>query len=71
MFGSGDFWDKSPWCFLKIFKNAVGQFIPNCPPKHVITSTNSNQKTPHTRFFYEQHFYKQCQAEIGKKSSKC
>ena len=24
----------------KICKNASGQFIPNCPPKHVITSTN-------------------------------
>ena len=24
-----------------------------------------------TRFFYKQHFYKQRQAEIGKKSSKC
>ena len=23
-----------------------------------------------TRFFYKQHFYKQCQAKIGKKSSK-
>ena len=30
-FCSGDF---------KIFKNALGQFIPNRPPKHVITSTN-------------------------------
>ena len=53
MFGSGDFGDKSPSWFLeilklplffssnlKIFKNALGQFILNCPPKHVITSTN-------------------------------
>ena len=53
MFGSGDFGDKSPswfleilklplffWGNLKIFKNALGQFIPNRPPKHVITSTN-------------------------------
>ena len=54
MFGSGDFWDKSPilifenfeialvlliQCNLKIFKNALGQLISNCPPKHVITST--------------------------------
>ena len=52
MFGSGDFWDKSSSWFLKIlklpsfhssnfkfFKNALGQFIQNCPPKHVITST--------------------------------
>ena len=52
IFGSGDFWDKSPSWFLKnlklpspysgnfkIFKNALGQFIPNCPTKHVITST--------------------------------
>ena len=23
-----------------VFKNALGQFIPNCPPKYVITSTN-------------------------------
>ena len=51
MFGAGDIWDKSPSWFLKIvklpsfysgnfkiFQNALGQFIPNCPPKHVITS---------------------------------
>ena len=25
----------------KIFKNELGQFIPNCPSKQVITSTNS------------------------------
>ena len=24
-----------------------------------------------TRSFYKQHFYKQCQAETGRKSSKC
>ena len=53
MFGSGDFWDKSTSRFLKIlkllsfysgnfkiFKNAVGQFIANRLPKHVITSSN-------------------------------
>ena len=53
MFVSGDFGDKSPSWFLKklklpsfysgnfkIFKNALEQFIPNRPPKHVITSTN-------------------------------
>ena len=53
MFGLGDSWDKSPSCFLailklpsfyssifKIFKNTLGQFIPNRLPKHVITSTN-------------------------------
>ena len=28
------FWN----CNIKILKNALGQFIPNCPPKHVITS---------------------------------
>ena len=52
MFGSGDFGDKSPSRFLntlkllsfhsgnfKIFENALGQFIPNRPPKHVIAST--------------------------------
>ena len=27
--------------------------------------------TDYTLFFYKQHFYKQRQAEIGKKSSKC
>ena len=27
---------------FKIFKNALGQFIPNHPPEHVITSTNIN-----------------------------
>ena len=53
MFGSGNFWDKSPSWILnvlkmssfytgnfKFFKNALGQFIPNRPPKHMITSTN-------------------------------
>ena len=53
MFGSSNFWDKSPSWFLKnlklllfylgnfkIFKNAHGQFIPNRPLKHVSTSTN-------------------------------
>ena len=52
MFRSGDFWDKSCSYFLKIlklpsfksrnvniFKNALGQFIPNCPTKHVGFST--------------------------------
>ena len=42
MFGSGDFGGKSQSLFLKIFKNTLGQFIPNRPPKHVITSTNSD-----------------------------
>ena len=54
MFVSGDFGDKSTLWFLKnlklpslylvnfkIFKKALGQFIPNHPPKHVITSTSS------------------------------
>ena len=40
MFGSGNFGDESTSWFFKIFKNALGQFIPNRPPKHVITSTN-------------------------------
>ena len=53
MFGVGDFKVKSPFWFLKIlklhslysgnskiFKNAFGQYIPNRPPKHLITSTN-------------------------------
>ena len=43
MFGFGDFSDKSPTFYagnFKIFKNARGQFIPNCPPKNVITSTS-------------------------------
>ena len=53
MFGLGDFWDKLPSWILeilklpsfysgsfKIFKNELEQFIPNHPPKHVITSTN-------------------------------
>ena len=56
VFVSGNFWDKSPSWFLKnlkfssfylgkfkILKNEFGQFIPNCPPKHWITSTNSPQ----------------------------
>ena len=55
----GWFWDKSPSWFLKIlklpsfysgnfqiFKNALGEFIPNRPLKHVITSTNQ------TTYFY-------------------
>ena len=54
MFGSGDFWAKSPLWFLKIFKlplfysgnfktfkNTIEQFIPNRPHKHVITSNNT------------------------------
>ena len=41
MFGSGIYWDKWPSWFLKIFKNAIGQFIPNRPPKHVAPSTHS------------------------------
>ena len=53
IFGSGDFWDKSFSWFLKIlklpsfysrnfkiFKNTLGQFVPNCQPNHVITSTS-------------------------------
>ena len=53
MFGLGNFRNKWPSWFLKIlklhllyssnfkiFKNALGKFIPNRPPKHVITSTN-------------------------------
>ena len=53
MFGSGEFGDKLPTRLLKILKlpsfysgnfkisnNALGQFIQNHPPKHVITSTN-------------------------------
>ena len=52
MFGSGNFWDKSPVSFLKIlkllsfyssnfkiFKYELGQFTPSNSPKHVITST--------------------------------
>ena len=55
MFGSGNFWDKPPSLFLKIlklssfyssnfknFKNTLGEFIPNRPPKHVITRTNNS-----------------------------
>ena len=55
----GWFWDKSPSWFLKIlklpsfysgnfqiFKNALGEFIPNRPLKYVITSTNQ------TTYFY-------------------
>ena len=55
MFRSDDFWDEPPLIFLKIlkllsfyssnfkiFKNALGQFFPNLPPKHVITSNNSS-----------------------------
>ena len=48
MFSWDNFWDKSPSgslkifeMALKIFKNALGQFIPNCPPKHVTTSTDN------------------------------
>ena len=33
-------WDLVRKYVSKIFKNALGQFIPNCPPKHVITRTN-------------------------------
>ena len=50
MFGLGDFWDKQPSSFLKIlilfsgnfkiFKNALGQFIPNRHLNYVIASIN-------------------------------
>ena len=30
---------------FKLFKNALRKFIPNCPPKHVITSTNNSYKS--------------------------
>ena len=66
MFGSGDFWDKSPLSFLeilklpsfywgnfRIFKTALGQFITNCPPKHVITSTDTLKST---KFKNQVHF---------------
>ena len=53
MFGSGDFWNKLPSWFLKILKlpewseeNTLWQFIPNRPPKHVITSTNTETTLP-------------------------
>ena len=55
--GSGDFWDKSLSVFFffflilklpsfytgnfKIFKNTLGKFIQNRPPKRVITSNNA------------------------------
>ena len=58
---SANFWDKSPLQYLeilklplfysgnfKIFKNALGQFIQNCPPKHMITSRNY---CPHISMF--------------------
>ena len=43
MFGSGDFWDENFEITLLLleqfqnFENRFGQFIPNQPPKHVIT----------------------------------
>ena len=43
MFGSGDLGDKLTSFYsgnFKIFKNVLGKFISNYPPKHVITSTN-------------------------------
>ena len=44
MFGSNNFGINHPRDFenfeIEIFKNAPWQFIPNHPPKHVITSTN-------------------------------
>ena len=46
MFGSGDFGGKSLSWFWKVwnfnfksFENALKQFLPDHPPKHVITST--------------------------------
>ena len=49
MFGSDNFWDKSPLSpsfysgNSKFLKNALGQFIKNHPSKHVMTSTNTKQ----------------------------
>ena len=55
MFDSRNFCDKSPswfleilklsllpWCDFQIFRNTLQQFIPNCPTKYVITSTNTS-----------------------------
>ena len=52
MFVLDDFWDKSPswfmknlkllmfyWHNFKIFQNALRQYIPNSPPKYVVTDT--------------------------------
>ena len=36
MFGSGNLGDKLPSSFLKIFKNMLGQFIPN--PEIILTT---------------------------------
>ena len=42
MFGLGDLCNDLSFYsgHFKIFKNTLGQFIQNCLPKHVITSTN-------------------------------
>ena len=56
MFGPSYFWDKSVSLFLKIlkfnhfkfFKNLLGEFIPNGPPEHAITSTNSSNQVNFT-----------------------
>ena len=72
MFHSGNFRDKSTSWFLKIlklpsfysgnfkfFKNALGQLIPNCPSKHVITSTNFNACIYSSlQYTFLTHFYK-------------
>ena len=42
MFGSGDLgnvWFLFHSGNFKFFKNALGKFIPNCPPKHMIAVT--------------------------------
>ena len=41
--------------YFKIFKNALGQFIQNRPPKHVITSTNIIVYMVYHTKFWELH----------------
>ena len=48
MFGSGDFWDKSPLLLLvqyQNFKKCARAISLKLPSKHVITSTNGSAKT--------------------------
>ena len=42
----------------------------HCRRQRRVATLSSNAYTHQTRFF-KQQFYKQCQAEIGKKSGKC
>ena len=71
MFGFGDFWENQPRNFRKFWNcpsksrviYALWQFIPNHPPKHVITSTYLSSKSKNNCLFkvYNRNTKKKCE----------